>query len=882
MNYIWHSLSKSAVLESFGVDAAWGLSKERVQEQFKIFGSNTIEKEQTSSALTTLFKQFKSPLVFILIAAFLGALYLQETVDAVVILIALLVNVSIGFFQEYRAQNAFLALTRSNEHEVVVQRDGERVVIHSQDVVPGDIMLLEAGGLVTADAYLLESSDLSVSEAHLTGESAPLDKSVGTLKTDAPVYERTNMVFSGSPILSGSARAIAVNTGSHAEIGSIAHSLENYSGGDTPIEKSVQRLARFLSVIVGIVIVVLLIFGTLRGIPLSEIVILAIALAVSVVPEGLPAAVTAILAIGMEQILKKKGLVRNLLAAETLGSTTIILTDKTGTLTQAHMQVVDVVTGLDRGFSTGALSSDQRFVLKSALFVSDAFLTNGGKETYGRPIERAVASAAFDSDVLEGDVQYKERQLDFLKFSSSRRFAAALYEQQGGEKTQLYFSGAPEILIAEASQYYQEGKAHDLTKEKQQELLQTLRSLAEEGKRVIGISYREGSAHSINRKNDALELPKGATFVGIIAFADPAREDVPQAIKEVREAGVRVVMVTGDTPETAKNIAVQVGIAGEKDETRTGHDIEALSDEELYEALMKVPVFARVLPHQKQRLVTVLQSHEEVVAMTGDGVNDAPALSSAQIGIAVGSGTEVAREASDLVLLDNSFSIIVAAIQEGRRILDNIKKAITHLITTSFHEVFIIAFAVIAGLPLPVLPVQILWVNILEEGFLTFGYAFEPHEKNIMKRDPRSARMRTALTREVKRLILLAGTVTGLFSIALFLWLLSRELPIEEIRTIMFVVLSLDALFFAISLKNLHRPVWTANLFNNHYLIFALGLSALGIVLTLTVPLLRELLSLTVPNTFDILVLIAVALVNIATIEIAKKFAFRDNVKIAT
>lgn len=879
MTVRWHALEKNALIERLSSDEAWGLSAEAVESRFSEYGPNMLKRARASSPLSTIAGQFKSPLVIILIAAFLGAAYLGETVDATVIALALVVNIAIGFIQEYRAERAFHTLLESQERTLSVIRDGVRRIVRSAHIVPGDILLIEAGEQVSADAYILSASDLSVSEAHLTGESAPLEKHVGVLDPDTPVYERTNMLFSGSSVLTGSAKALTVATGPSAEIGAIAESLNDYGAAATPIEESVGRLARFLSLLVGVVVAILFVFGFARGMPLSDILILAIALAVSVVPQGLPAAVTAILAIGMEQILKQKGLVRNLLAAETLGSTTIILTDKTGTLTQARMLVIDLAIGSERGYTPSALSNDQRFLLAGAFRVSDAFTADGGKETYGRPVERAVASAALESAVTSEAEEGGFRRLDFLKFTSARRFAAALYGTDDGTGGRLYFSGAPDVLLKKATKYYEGGASHALGAAQRKKIAGALRDLATEGKRLIGVSFKESAAHTIERAGVADDLPKGTVFVGLIALADPARADVPGAIREVREAGVHVVMVTGDAPETAMSVARAVGIAHEEDQILIGSVLETMTDTEIYDVVMRTPVFARILPHQKQRLVTVLQDAGEVVAMTGDGVNDAPALQAAQIGVAVGSGTEVAREASDLILLDDSFAIIVAAIREGRRILDNIKKTIAHLITTSFHEVFLIAFAMIAGLPLPVLPVQILWVNILEEGTLSFGYAFEPAESDVMKRDPRSAHQKTVLTGEMKRLILIAGTVTGVFSTGLFVWLLSRGLPIEEVRTIIFVVLSLDALFFAASLKSLHRPVWTVDLFSNRYLIFALLISALGIVLTLAIAPVRNLLSLTVPNTFDLVVLFGVALVNIATIEFAKKIAFPSSVR---
>ncbi len=874
----WYAQGREDLLKQFTVSENRGLEDTEVTKRLSLYGSNSLEEKSKGFGVLVFFKQFTNPLVIILLVAFLGTLYLQETVDAFVIATALLVNVVIGFIQEYRAHRAFEALVSTETHSVLVLRAGTKLLVPTKELVPGDIIFLEPGVLIPADLYLLSSTDFSVSEAHLTGESHPVEKHTGILPEGIPVYERSNMLFMGSSVLSGTATGLTVATGLTAEVGRIAESLKNYSATKTPIEKSVERLARFLSLLIVGVIAILFLVGALQETPFTETLLLGIALAVSVVPEGLPAAVTAILAIGMEKILKKRGLVRNLLAAETLGSTTIILTDKTGTLTEAKMKLADIVTWHSTGCNINNLDDDQVETLTAALYASDALVLNRQEKTlHGQPTEKAIASTALDAGIYESAMGNANERIDFLKFSSRRRYAAALYTHE--DHTSVYISGAPEKLLLSARYYHDAGVKKKMTEEARGMFKEKMDLLTQKGNRAIAVSVVTVAGNSLHtsKKDGVL---KESEFLGIIAFTDPVRSDVPKAIKEVQEAGVRVVMVTGDTPKTALAIAQEVGIAGEEARVIIGQEIENMSDQQLSDALRGGYVFARILPHQKKRLVEVLQAQGEVVGMTGDGVNDAPALQSAAIGIAVGSGTEVAREASDLILLDDSFSIIVAAIAEGRRIMDNLKKAVVHLITTSFHEVFIISVAVLFALPLPILPVQILWVNILEEGFLTFGFAFEPQEKGIMKQKPQSQKLRTILTKEVKNLIILAGVITGVFSTGLFLWLLGRGTPVEEIRTIMFVVLSLDSLLFAFSLKQLHHPVWTANIFNNRYLLTAISASAVGIFITFAFEPLRTILSLSLPNTFDIVVLVFVAFVNIATIEISKMVVFRSSAKI--
>lgn len=876
MDVAFHAKERNALLTRYAVKEGSGLSVEEAEARLRQYGPNALRRKKSAFWAQTLLKQFVNPLIFILILALGGVLYLDEGTEAIVIALAIFVNVTIGFFQEYRASRAFDTLAASERFSALVRRGGRTTLLESTLLVPGDILFLKAGGVVPADAYLLSSSDLSVSEAHLTGESAPVEKHPGTLPLETPIYERRNMAFMGSSILSGAGVALVVATGAGTEIGTIAESLSGNTGAKTPIEKSIGELARFLALVVFGVVVLLVGIGFMRDMPFSDTLLLGIALAVSVVPEGLPAAVTAILAIGMERILKEKGLVRNLLAAETLGSTTVILTDKTGTITEAKMKLRAVVTAYSTHTESTALDGDQRGVLEHALYASDISLLGASGDTervvYGNAIESALSSYAVEAGIFDVAFAAAGARADFLAFSSARRFAVALFDGGTSGRT-LYVNGAPEVLLKYASGYLSRGEHMAMTDDMRRVFEEKISTFAEEGKRVIGVLSVSGAPSRIPRPSDE-QLLDGGVFEGLLVFEDPVRADVPAAIREVRQASVRVVMVTGDTPVTARTIAAEAGILEGDEPVVTGKEVEAMDDEALARTLMSHSVFARILPHQKQRLVTVLQDAGEVVAMTGDGINDAPALRAAAIGVAVGSGTEVAREASGLILLGNSFAIITAAIREGRRIMDNLKKAVTHLVATSFHEVFVIGVAVFAGLPLPILPVQILWVNILEEGFLTFAFAFEPAEADVMRRSPRSEALRTVLTREVRTLIIVAGTITGLFSIALYLWLLSRPLPIEEVRTIMFVVLSLDSLLFALSLKSLRRPLWSVQFFNNRYLVFALGLSGLGLAATLAFAPLRSLLSLSVPNAFDFAVLIGVALVNIATIEFAKKLAF--------
>lgn len=874
MQQALYASRREDVLVECGVHEDTGLSHDEAARRLAEEGGNEIARRHHLFGLRSMLRQVKNPLVAILLVALGATIYLNEHLDAWVIFAALIINIAIGILQELRASKAFSLLLSSQEHAVLVLRNGVRELVPSAHVVRGDIVFVEAGNVVSADGYLLASSDLSVSEAHLTGEATPVEKQTGVLAHNLPLYERTNMLYMGSTVLSGTGRMVVSAVGKHAEVGAIAESLNEYRSGETPVEQGIERLARFIAFVVLGVVAALVFIGILRDLPLSEILLLAIALAVSAVPEGLPAAVTAILAIGMEKILHEKGLVRNLLAAETLGSTTIILSDKTGTLTEAKMRVVNIVTeaGVYTPTTVTALTSDEERLLSFALYTSDASVLSGGAALHGRPVERAVASFALDAGLFERVTTELEARLDFLKFSSEHRFAA-LVGVLGGEQF-LAATGAPELLLARATFVRAGGVVVPLSEQARQAFVQRIGEEARGGRRLIGVLSRPCEHTRLDRGNPA-EALTGGIFEGLIVLDDPVRQDVPSAVAEIKRAGVRVVMVTGDAPQTAEAIAVAAGIADENDRAVMGDTLDALSDDELGELLMSRSIFARVLPAQKKRLVEVLTARGEVVAMTGDGVNDAPALKAAAIGIAVGSGTAVAREVADLVLLGDSFAILVAAVREGRRIMDNLKKTVTHLVTTNFHEVFLVLFAIAASLPLPLLPIQILWINILQGGLLNFAFAFEPAERDVMRRSPRSRELKTVLTREVSELIVVAGLITGIFSVALYVWLVAQGLPIEQVRSILFVMISLDALFFSLSLKRLHAPVWTAPLFNNRFLLGALALAVCGVLLTFSIPTLREVLGLVPLAPFDFAVLTGVAVVNLFTIEFAKRIAFR-------
>ena len=889
----WYKLTVTEIKKSLETDSIHGLSQEKILKLQERYGKNLFKEGKEITLFDRIMAQLKSPLVIILIMAAVATFFLEHRLDTLVIAIALFINVIIGVIQEKKAGEAFEKLVASQEKHATVIRDGEKKEILAEDIVPGDIIWVEPGMSVPADARIISAHGLSTNEASLTGEWKSVSKHEGVMKKDAQITGQTNMLWMGTLVVTGNGKAMVVETGDKTQMGMIASELANVEEEDIPLQKNIKKLASFLTYVVIVTIVLLVFAGIARGMVLVDILVVAIAVAVAAMPEGLPAAVTVVLAIGMETVLKKGGLVRNLLAAETLGNTTMILTDKTGTLTKAEMRVADILTersiyNQDKTGRTPLKDSlgepDKKDILSMALLTSEGYVEGTGDAlgewiVHGNPVERAVILAGLESGIRVEDLTVQSKRLDVLPFESEHRLAASLnhYGSERSTKSRLYIVGAPELLLEHAENVYSKGE--------KKKLVETTRSMLEDrqleesktGMRLIGVGYKEVDWKKID-VNDP-DFPKNIldklVFGGFIILHDPIRPDVKDAIKTAREAGTEVIMLTGDNPITALKIAEEAGIIKEGDKALTGLEIEQLNDDELLLALKHHKVFARVLPHQKLRMVRLLKSQGEIVAMTGDGINDAPALRNADIGISLGSGTDVAKEASDLILLNNSFSIIVGAIEEGRRIRDNLKKIITYLVSTGFSELFVVSVAIIVGKDLPILATQILWINIIEEGFMNFAFAFEPKEKDIMKRNPKEDSMKEILTPNLKKLIATIALVTGVFLVALYFVLLHMDLDIDKIRTIMFIALSVDSIFFAFSIKNLHRPIWKINPFSNKYLIYALGASFGALILALEWTPLQKLLSLTPLSGNEFSLILGIGLANLIIIEAGKFMVFR-------
>jgi len=857
----WHELSYNQTLEKLK-SSEKGLSLSRAKTCLEKYGPNEIAKKKKLTSLKLFFNQFRSFFIIFLIIAAEASFLAGERTDSYIILAAVLLNILFGFFQERKAEKILSSLEKGLKTEVHVLRDGKEMVVVARNLVPGDIVFLKQGDRVAADMRLLYAKNLGADEASLTGEAMPITKEIEPIKGNAILAERKNMVFQGTLISRGEGRGVVVATGKETELGKISVKLSEQKREETPLQKKIHQLSKFIGYFVMVAFVIILIDGIiLDPTHFTEIFVLAVAVAVSAIPEGLIVAVTVILAIGMRELSKKKAYLRRLSAAETLGGVTVILTDKTGTLTEARMVV-------DNIFYKPSDKNRDLFY-KALIFANSARIENPGENFAdwhytGSPTEKAILKKA----VSEIDQKlYFNREsfiLDGVPFDSSIKYQLRL--TKGSTANFIYLVGAPERALDFATHIKTTKGQEKITPKKRQELEKEYKDLASQGLRVLGVSFRKVSLEWTDLKERKIEK---MVFLGFVTLKDPLRKNVKRAIRSVDRAGIRTVIVTGDHALTAKAIATDLGFKIEKGSILSGDEISKLSEPALKKAIKNVVVFARVSPYDKIRICEAFQKDGEIVAMTGDGINDALALKGADIGIALGSGQEVAREAADLVLLDDNFRNIVSAIRYGRVIFDNIRKVIVYLLCDSFTEILLVGGAIIMGMPIPLLPAQILWVNLIEDGLPTFAIALEPGEKGIMRRKPRSPK-EPLLDKEVKFIIFVIGIITDFVLFGLYYYLVKKGFDIDYIRTIIFAGLTIDSFFIILTIKSLRRPIFKTNLLNNPTLLISICLGLIILLLSIYAPVLQKLLHLEALGAKDWLVVMGIGVIELIGIEFAK------------
>jgi Ca2+-transporting ATPase len=837
----WHQRSVKAIVDVLHVDPNLGLESVEATRRLRETGSNEIRMESRHGPLLILGRQFTSLMVLILLAAAVVSLVMGDKGDAAAILAIVLLNGVLGFRQEYRAERALETLQGLCRPIARVRRDGRVQELPSADLVPGDIILLEVGNLVPADARLLDAFDLRTQESALTGESEPVHKDSAFLPAaEALIGDRRNMIYTGTIVMHGRARAVVTETGSRTELGRIAELIHATDRQKTPLQLRLDAMSRHLAAAAFALVGLVFIVGMWRGANFRLMFLTAISLAVAAVPEGLPAVVTISLALGSQRMLRRNALVRNLAAVETLGSVTVICTDKTGTLTANRMRATKALVG-GREFSLQGESRTKDAGL--LLLLAGGALCNDASSQSGDPMEVALVEAARNAGLEKSELDRLFPRVTEVPFDSNRkrmttvhRLTAAadgasaglfnpLFESRSHQPYASITKGAAEGLLTVCSTVWSEGELKPLTAHRTGEIRDAMDRLAGGGVRVLGIAVR--LLHAI--EPDADKIERELIFLGLVGLVDPARPEVPGAIEVCRAAGIRPIMITGDYPLTSRYVAEQIGMAvGAR--VRTGEELARLSEPQLDAAVREGSVFARVTPEHKLLIVEALQRQGQIVAMTGDGVNDAPALKRANIGVAMGgSGTDVAREAAMLVLQDDNFATIVAAAEEGRIIYDNLRKFTRYILASNSGEVWVMLLGPLLGLPLPLLPLQILWMNLVTDGLPALALAVEPAERDTMRRPPRRPD-EGLLSGGVGLWILSIGGLLGLVALAggYGLWRINHA----TWQTLLFTTLTLSQICLAFAARSERESLFRMSPFSNKAL---LGAAVLTVLLQLAV-----------------------------------------------
>ncbi len=853
---LWHSLPLDKVFSLLSSNSE-GLPQSEVEKRLVKYGLNELPHKKPSSAGFIFWDQFKNVLIVILVLAGLVTLLLGEYIDALVIILAVIVNVILGFIQERRAEKALYELNKVISYQAVVRRGGELHTVNANELVIGDVVELRAGDRVPADARIIDSYSLQTNEAILTGESMPVVKSAGEILSGVVLAERTNMVYLGTQVVSGTATVIVVDTGFNTELGKIAKEITETERGKTPLQKKLAGLGKGISVVVVITCLIVFFSGVLLGFNTIQMFTTAIAIAVSAVPEGLVIVLTAILALGMQRILARRGLVRKLIATETLGSTTVICTDKTGTLTSGQMQVALVWTFNEskRKFSEdladGSVMSE---LLKVGVLASDAYIENPQDELKewiinGNPTEKALLLVAVQSGISIITLRNFYQRLDEIPFDAEHKFMITLHYNHHHEYW-VYLKGAPEAVL-ERSHYYQLAKQEKkLTKETKSKILEQMAFFSSQGLRPLAFAYRRLDQPA-KKLSQVQNLDTDFVFLGMVGIKDPIRPEVAHSLQLAKEAGIQVVVITGDNKFTAQAVARELNLPAGDDNIVEGGELVCWEDSYLQKRLNKLSIFARATPHDKPRIVNAFQARGDVVAMTGDGVNDAPALKSADIGVALGSGSDVAKEAADLVLLDDDFTTIVSAIEEGRTIYQNIRKMVLYVLSDSFSETMVVLGSFFIGavwheaLPLPILATQILWINLVTDSMPALAFTVEPPSPEAMSEPP--IKLSSPIL-DKKRVWLIAfmGTIRGLVALYLFMLIWYTSGNEMYVRTLVFTLLVITSLFYALNCKQMRFSIWHKRSWNNPFLIMALVVALLFQLAVVYVPFLQQALH-TVP-----------------------------------
>ena len=852
---MWQTLRKEEVLRNLGTNEKTGLTEEEVQARQAKYGKNKLKDKKKESLLVRFFKQFNDFMIIILIIASIISAAVSKMqgendyIDSIIIIAIVVLNTIMGVIQESKAEKSIEALKQMTPQMCKVIRNGKTKQIKAEELVKGDIIILEAGNYIPADCRILEGYNLKIEESSLTGENEPSEKMADIIcKKDSPLGDRKNMAFMASTTVNGHGKAVVTETGMETAVGKIANMMIENESPETPIQKKLGEVGKILGIVCLLICLIIFVIGIIKKIEPVEMFMTSVGLAVAAIPEGLPAIVTIMLSIGVTKMAKKNSIIRKLPAVETLGSSTVICSDKTGTLTQNKMKVMEV-----RG-------DNPELAIELATLCTDCEIEiqqDGSLKVTGEPTEKAIVEKALVDGVNKKNLEKQMPRISEIPFDSNRKMMTTIHKI--GNKYRIITKGAPDVLLKHCKMEQKEIFTKSFEK--------TCSQMAKKALRVIAVAYKDVPV--LPSKIDSKTIEKDLNFVGLIGMIDPPREGVKDAVKICKRAGIKTVMITGDYLETAKAIAKELDILGKNDKAITGQELDKISQPELEKQIREYSVFARVTPEHKVRIVKAWQKTGAVVAMTGDGVNDSPALKNANIGIAMGKhGTDVAKNAADMILTDDNFVTIVEAVKQGRNIYDNIKKAIHFLISTNIGEIVTIFMGLVLGLKSPLLAIQLLWINLVTDSLPAIALGLEPPEDNIMERKPINSK-KGIFADGLWNKIIVEGIMMGMLTLIAFS-IGNKYYGLEVGRTMAFISMGLVELVQSFNIKS-EESIFKKGIFENKYLIGSFILGFLVQTVVVLIPGLAKIFELTALTQIQWIITLAISLLPIPIIELQKK-----------
>ncbi|MDM0613574.1 calcium-transporting P-type ATPase, PMR1-type [Clostridium perfringens] len=866
---MWYKKSKNEILQELDVDEKNGLSSTEALRRLEKYGKNKFETKKKKTLFKQFLSQLKDVMIYILIIAAIISAFLGEISDALIILLVIIINAVIGVIQESKAEKALDALKELSTPKALVKRDGSLKEILSEDIVPGDIVIIDAGRYIPGDLRLIDTANLKIEESAFTGESVPSEKDASFLPDkEVPIGDQNNMAFMSTLATYGRGVGVVVGTGMNTEIGKIAKMIEQEENDETPLQKKLSELGKILGFLAVGICILIFIISFFQGRDLLEMFLTSISLAVAAIPEGLPAIVAIVLALGVQRMVKKNAIIRKLPAVETLGSVSIICSDKTGTLTQNKMTVTTI-------YANDSYIKESEFNLndnESKLLVDCMVLCNDAtyseKSQTGDPTEIALLESPFKLNILKEKLEKEFKRIDEIPFDSDRKLMTTV-NLVDDKKARVFTKGALDSILSICNKISINGKLLDFSKEYKAKVLENSNIMSDKALRVLAFAYKD-----ISKENIVLDsLEKDLVFIGMVGMIDPPRLEVKDSIKLCKSAGITPVMITGDHKNTAFAIANELGIAEDISQAITGHEIDKFKEEEFNEKIINYRVFARVSPEHKVKIVKAFKSHGNIVSMTGDGVNDAPSLKAADIGVAMGiTGTDVSKGASDMILTDDNFSTIVSAVEEGRKIYLNIKKSIVFLLSCNLGEILTLFTAILLNWNSPLQPIHILWVNLITDSFPALALGVDKTKEDVMNNPPRNPK-ESIFIKSDKIQLIINGVLIG--GITLFAFKLGERLYADSLihaQTMAFVVLSVSQLFLSLSLRSNTKSAFSLGLFSNKYLVYSILLGIFLQVIIISISFIANIFKVTPLLLYDWIVVILVSLIPFAINEILKLF----------